>query len=383
MDLKPIPYGRQTILDEDVAAVVNVLKSDFLTQGPVVEQFEKAFAAYVGAKHAIAVTNGTAGLHLSAIALGVESGQTILTTPNTFVASANCIRYCGGELEFVDIDTQNFSLSLDLLEKRLRAFPNRYAGAVYVDFAGYPGDMLRLREIADRYGIWIIEDACHAVGAHRTLNKQRVFAGSGVADLSVFSFHPVKHIAMGEGGMITTNSDSLAAKVKLLRTHGITKDEALFQSKPDGPWYYEMQELGYNYRVSDILCALGLAQLGRIESNLKRRQVIAHAYMSQLEDLPLELPHQPDGIFHAFHLFVIQSEERDRLYAHLKANGINPQVLYIPVYRHPYYRRRYNIELETAEKYYSQSLALPMYHGLSDDQVSFVIRIIRDFFKSR
>lgn len=377
-----IPYGRQSITDEDIASVIEVLKSDFLTQGPSVELFEKKFAEYIGAKYAVAVTNGTAALHLAAMALDVGPGHKVLCTTNSFVASSNCVLYCGGEIEFVDIDSKNYCLDLDMLEKKLKSSPKgTYKGIVAVDFAGYPVNFERLKKIADDNGLWVIEDACHAVGATFVDSKGTLnFSGNGkYADIAVFSFHPVKHVATGEGGMITTNDPALYEKLKLLRTHGIIKNPSKI-SKVDGGWYYEMKELGFNYRISDILCALGVSQLSRIHSNLEARRKIAERYSKELAGV-VQVPVVENNLGHAYHLYVIQAQNRTELYNYLKANQIYCQVHYIPIHKQPYYVKRYGDQtLESAEKYYSQALSLPMYHSLTEEQQTYVIEKVKAFY---
>lgn len=382
--MKNIPYGRQEITDADIQAVVDVLRSDFLTQGPAVDQFEAEFCKFVGAPHSIAVTNGTAALHLAAMALNVGPGDRVLVTPNTFVASANCIRYCGAEVEFVDIDPDTFCIDLVALELKLKEKPPfYYKGIVCVDFAGFPVDFEKLRCLVKQFGLWIIEDACHALGAEfLTSDNIWVKAGAGqFADISVFSFHPVKHLATGEGGMITTADPQLAQKLRLLRSHGIVRDPNRLHENHGG-WYYEMQELGYNYRISDILCSLGVSQLQRIETNLQSRQNIASKYFSELKDLPLVLPKVNEKIRHAFHLFVIQTDRRKELYDYLREKGIYTQVHYIPVHMQPYYVNRYGRNtLPVVENYYRHALSLPMFHALGDEDQGRVIDALRSFYQ--
>ena len=277
---KPIPYGRQHITDEDIRAVIDTLKSDYLTQGPKIREFETKFAEYVGAQYAVAVNNATSGLHLAATALNVKPGDKVIVTPMTFAASANCIRYCGGEVVFCDIDKDTYLMDIRKLEAMLKASPRgTYKGIVPVDFAGYPLDLEEFRKLADEYGLWIIEDACHAPGGYFMDSKgKKQHCGNGrFADCAVFSFHPVKHIATGEGGMVTTNSKELYDKLCLYRTHGITKDPALLHEHHGG-WYYEMQELGYNYRLTDFQAALGISQLERAKAGLERRHEIVRRY---------------------------------------------------------------------------------------------------------
>lgn len=327
-----IPYGRQQITDEDIKAVVDTLQSDYLTQGPKILEFEQAFASYCGSRYAVAVSNGTAALHLSAMVLGVKAGDCVITTPNTFAASANCVRYCGGDIEFCDIDSRSYLLDLDKLEQILESSPKqKFTGIIPVDFAGYPIDSERLRAIANKYGLWIIQDSCHAPGAfyYDSNGAKQICGNNKYADLTVFSFHPVKHIATGEGGMITTNDEVLYEKLILYRTHGITKNPNLLVENHGG-WYYEMQELGFNYRITDFQAALGLSQLKRATLGLDRRHEIAKIYNEALSDLPIKIPFVEDNIFHAFHLYVIQVPNRLEFYNFLKLKGIFAQVHYIP-----------------------------------------------------
>jgi UDP-4-amino-4,6-dideoxy-N-acetyl-beta-L-altrosamine transaminase len=385
--MTPIPYGKQEITEDDIAVMVRALKSDYLTQGPMVGEFETAFAHRVGAQYAVAVNNATAALHLCAMALGVKPGQRVLCTPNTFIASSNAILYCGGTVEFVDIDNENFCIDLKLLEAKLSKAPRgTYAGVVSVDFAGYPVDLVELRKIADKHGIWIIEDACHAPGAEfRDSSGKWWFSGSGDhADLSVFSFHPVKHIATGEGGMITTNSKAHYEKLKLLRSHGITREQNEMTKPSEGGWYYQMIELGMNFRMPDLLCALGNSQLKRLTPNLERRREIADRYTRGLAGLPLKTPKVSENAKHAYHLYVIRTEKRKALYDYLKTKEIFAQVHYIPVHQQPYYEKTFGkVEMPVCEKYYAEALSLPMYHALTNEQQDRVISEVRNFFEKR
>jgi UDP-4-amino-4,6-dideoxy-N-acetyl-beta-L-altrosamine transaminase len=382
--MKPIPYGRQQITQEDITAVVETLQSDFLTQGPKIVEFEKKFAEYIGSRYAVAVANGTAALHLSALAVGVNQKSNVLTTPITFAASANCIRYCGGTVNFVDINPRTLLLDLDLLENKLNAAPRgTYHGIVAVDFAGMPVNLERLKEIADRYQLWVIEDACHAPGGYFTdSHGVKQLCGNGkFTELAIFSFHPVKHIACGEGGMITTNDKFLYEKLLLLRTHGITKDEKLLRENHGG-WYYEMQELGFNYRLTDFQAALGISQLSRAEEGLKRRIQIAEKYNYSLSHLPLKTFPPCKPALHAYHLYIIHTAKRKQLYDYLRTRQIYAQVHYIPVHKQPYYRSleiAHNIFPE-AEKYYDGCLSLPMYPSLTDEEQEYVITVIKNFF---
>lgn len=375
---KPIPYGRQNITDEDVAAVAEALRSDFLTQGPRIAQFEHDFAEYVGARYGVAVNNATAGLHLAARALGVKEGQRVIVTPMTFAASANCIRYCGGDVTFCDIDPDTYLMDTRKLEKMLDENPaGTFAGVVVVDFAGYPHNMEEVRRIADRHGLWIIEDACHAPGAWWTDSKgQRQLTGNSLfADCTVFSFHPVKHIATGEGGMVTTDSPEILRRLQLFRTHGITRDpEALTHC--DGGWYYEMQELGFNYRLTDIQAALGISQLKRADQGIARRREIARRYDEAFAGIDaIRTPFRGDGIQHAFHLYVIQVPDRRKLYDFLRSEGVLAQVHYAPVHLMPYYRQFgwTDGSLPVVEEYYRHCLSLPMFPTLTDEEQQYVI----------
>lgn len=417
-----IPYGKQNITQSDIDAVVEVLKSDYLTQGPVVKQFEDAFAQYVGAKYAVAVANGTAALHLNALALGVKPGDKVITTPITFAASANCVRYCGGEVVFADIDSETYLLDINAVRRLLEAAPKgTYAGLIPVDFAGRAVDLEAFRKLADEYGLWIIEDSCHSPGGYFTkANGEISKCGSGeFADLAIFSFHPVKHIAAGEGGMITTNNRELYQKLLMLRTHGITRDQDKFQNTLDfvigqppaaksqqptansewPAWYMEMQSLGYNYRISDINCALGLSQLRRAAEGLTRRQEIAARYHAAFKNIPqitdrnhesanrqppIANSQQPNANGHAYHLYVIETENRLELYNHLREHKIFAQIHYIPCHLMPYYREQgWNEgDLPNAEKYYQGCISLPMYPTLTEDEQLRVIQTITEFYGS-
>ncbi|MBD1397639.1 UDP-4-amino-4,6-dideoxy-N-acetyl-beta-L-altrosamine transaminase [Pontibacter sp. JH31] len=387
----PIPYGRQHITEVDIQAVVETLQSDFLTQGPKVAEFEQAFAQYVGAKYAVAVSNGTAALHLCAMALGVNEGSCVITTPITFVASANCVRYCGGTVEFCDIDPATALIDLDKLRQMVESKPKGYySGVIPVDFAGNPVNLEELRKLADEHGLWIIEDACHAPGGYFTDSRgERQLCGNGrYADLAIFSFHPVKHIATGEGGMVTTNDEELYKKLLLYRTHGITRDPALLEENHGG-WYMEMQALGYNYRMPDMLCALGISQLSRADEGLARRKEIAQVYDAAFEGFasiavlgtsPGALD-EKGGTGHAYHLYVIQVQDRKGLYDFLREHNIFAQVHYIPAHTMPYYRSLgyRKGDFPEAEHYYSQCLSLPMYPTLTADEQRFVIEKVKEF----
>ena len=380
--MTPIPYGRQNITQEDIDAVITTLQSDFLTQGPKIKDFEDAFAKYVGAKYAVAVSNGTAALHLCALALDVDKKSNVITTPITFAASANCIRYCGGHLTFVDIDPLSILLDLNQVEATLKKSRKKYDGIVAVDFAGLPVNLEEVRQIADKYGLWIIEDSCHAPGGHFTDSKGTIqTCGNGeYADLAIFSFHPVKHIATGEGGMITTNDEKLYNRLLKLRTHGITKDPALMIENHGG-WYMEMQDLGYNYRLTDFQAALGLTQLKRADAGLIRRREIAERYKKAFDGDP-SVKWQSSVIDgHAYHLYIIQVADRLGLYNYLKKHNIYAQIHYIPCHLMPYYKQFgwKKGDMPHAEKYYEQCISLPMYPTLTEDEQNFVIQKVLEF----
>lgn len=382
--MKPIPYGRQNITEEDIRVVVETLKSDYLTQGPKISEFEKKFSDYCNANYCSIVSNGTAALHLCALALGVKPGDRIITTPITFVASANGFRYCGAEIDFCDIDEKTYTLDLDKLEKKLLKKPKGYyKGVVVVDFAGYPANMEKLRTIADKYGLWIVEDACHSPGGYFVDSKgEKQICGNGkYSDLTVFSFHPVKHIATGEGGAITTNNIELHKKVQLYRTHGITKEAELLNEN-HGAWYYEMQELGFNYRITDFQAALGISQLSRANQGIERRNEIAKKYNEAFSKIEkINTPYVEDNIFHAYHLYVIQVEDRLGLYNYLRSQNIFAQVHYVPVHLMPYYKQFgwKEGDMLIAENYYKHCLSLPMYPTLTNEEQDCVIKYIIDF----
>lgn len=378
-----IPYGRQYITDDDINAVVKALKSDFLTQGPEIPNFEKAFAEYIGCKYAIAVSNGTAALHLCAMAMDVNKSSRVITTPITFAASANCVRYCDGEVYFADIDPKTYLLDINKVRALLEKHPKGYfQGIIPVDFAGNAVNLEEFRKLADEFGCWIIEDACHAPGGFFTDSKgvKQNCGNSQFADLAIFSFHPVKHIACGEGGMITTNDETLYHKILKLRTHGITKDPNLMH-KNDGGWYYEMQELGYNYRITDFQAALGTSQLKKADAGLARRKEIAKNYFEAFKN-NFKIKGQSgfvDG--HAYHLYIIEVENRKELYDFLRSKDIFCQVHYIPVHTLPYYQSLgwKQGDFTNAGNYYKGCLSLPMYPTLTTEEQTFVIEQINSF----
>ena len=383
--MKKIPYGRQHITNEDIQAVVEVLKSDYLTQGPHIAEFEQAFADYIGVKYAVAVSNGTAALHLCTLAIGVKKGDRVITTPITFIASANCVRYADGEVIFSDIDPETYLLDINKVRQLLESAPKGYyKGIIPVDFAGRAVDLEAFRKLADEYGCWIIEDACHAPGGYFTDSKGvRQNCGNGnYADLAIFSFHPVKHIACGEGGMITTNNKDLYDRVRNLRTHGIQQRPELRQYN-HGVWYYEMQELGYNYRITDIQSALGISQLKRAKAGLERRKEIATVYEDAFQEKTFIRGQSGVVGGHAYHLYIVEFEDRDRLINHLREQNIFAQVHYIPVHLMPYYRQFgwKDGDLPMAEEYYKHCLSIPMYPTLTEKEQITVIETIIKFYE--
>ena len=383
--MKKIPYGRQHITEEDIEAVNKILRSDWLTQGPTIPAFEKAFADYVGAKYAVAVANGTAALHLNAIALNVNPGDKVITTPVTFVATANCIKYCGGEVVFSDIDPETYLLDIVKVRKILEADKNKeIKGIIPVNFAGRVVDMEVFRQLADEFNCWIIEDACHSPGGYFiNSKKEKVNAGSGrYADLAIFSFHPVKHIAAGEGGMITTNDEKLYKRILNLRTHGIQQDysKRIFD---DALWYYEMHELGYNYRLTDIQAALAISQLSRAKEGIAKRKTIAENYFQVFKDEKYVKGQSGNVEGHAYHLYVIEVERRKELHKYLRNQNIYAQIHYVPVHLMPYYRDQgwKEGDLPVSEKYYSTCISLPVFPTLTDEEQNFVVSSIQEFYK--
>lgn len=371
-----IPYGRQDINEDDIATVVKVLRSDFLTQGPVVPEFELAVATHCGAKYAVAVNSGTSALHIACLALGVGPGDIVWTSPITFVASANCARYCGADVDFVDIDPRTYNLSAARLAEKLE----RAAAAgklpkvvIPVHLCGQPCEMAAIQALAQRYGFRTIEDASHAIGGRY---KGEPIGSSRYSDITVFSFHPVKTITSGEGGMALTNDAALANLMVRLRSHGITRYAGDMTHAPDGPWYYQQLELGFNYRMTDIHAALGLSQLQRLDQFVARRHALAARYDQLLKNLPIITPWQHEDSYSGFHLYVIRlvldsmKVSHREVFERLRVAGIGVNLHYIPVYRHPYYASKAFKpgDFPEAERYYAEAITLPMYPGLTEEQ---------------
>jgi hypothetical protein len=383
--MKKIPYGKHDITQEDIDAVVNVLKSESLTQGPSILKFEKKFSKYIGSSYAVAVSNGTAALHLCALSLKVQPGDKVITSPITFAATANCIKYCGGEIIFSDIERDTYLLDINEVRKLLIAdIKKEIKGIIPVNFAGRVIDMEAFRNLADEFGCWLIEDACHSPGGS-FINSlgEKVQAGSGkYADLAIFSFHPVKHIAAGEGGMITTNKKELYDKLLTLRTHGIQQnaDKRIFD---DSLWYYEMQELGYNYRLTDIQAALGNSQLKRANEGIVRRRQIADLYKKSFIDCPNIVDrNEMTSNNHAYHLYVIEVDKRKELYHYLRENNIFTQVHYVPLHLMPFYRQFgwKEGDFPNSEDYYKKCISLPMYPTLKFLEQEQIINLINEYF---
>lgn len=379
-----IPYGRQSISQADIDAVVAVLQSDWLTQGPSIERFEQAMASSCQAAHAIAVSNATAALHIACLALDLGPGDWLWTSPNTFVASANCALYCGAQVDFVDIDPHTLNLDVQALAtklaqaQRLGRLPKV---VVPVAFAGQSCDMAGIRELAERYGFKVIEDASHAVGASYL---GRPVGCGDYADITVFSFHPVKIITTGEGGLLTTQDEQLAERLLRLRSHGITRDPALMTQPSEGPWYYQQLELGYNYRITDIQAALGLSQLTRLSAFVARRRALAARYDELLAGLPLTLPVAQPGAESAWHLYPVRlhlhalQRDHQQVFTALREAGIGVNLHYIPVHLQPYYRGLGFAagDFPEAERYYREAISLPLYPDMTDEQQEQVVQAL-------
>jgi len=372
------PYSRQEITDADIAAVTDALRGSLITQGPYLEKFEAAFGAFLGGVDVIACNNGTAALHLAYMALGLGPERGLLTTPITFLATANAARMLGAPVVFADVDPETGNLDPKAVRKTLAASPVRIGAIAAVHLAGRPCDMPALRRSADAYGCALVEDACHAPGAvYFDATGTRHFAGGAThADIACFSFHAVKHIAMGEGGAVTTRRPELARRIRLLRTHAMVRDPGLFRNAPeaDAPWYYEAAEVGFNYRLTDFQCALGLSQLERIQESLAARRRIASLYDRLFANVPgLRVPRSPQDVEeHAWHLYPLAIDfagrrtTRARVMSELARRGIGTQVHYIPLYLQPYYREQGHRRLPNADRYYERTLSIPMYPLLTD-----------------
>ncbi len=384
-----IPYGRQSINQADINAVISVLRSDMITQGPTVERFEKTLANYCWAEFGVAVNSATSALHIACLALDVGKGDIVWTSPVSFVASSNCALYCGAEIDFIDIDPNSYNISVNALEEKLQTA--KKSGklpkvVIPVHLSGLPCDMRNIRRLAKQYGFKVIEDASHAIGG-RYLNEP--IGSCHYSDITVFSFHPVKIITSAEGGMAMTNTPELATRMQRLRSHGITKDSQLMTHEPDGSWYYQQIELGFNYRMSDLHAALGISQLQRIDKFVERRHEIATLYDNQLTDLPLHLPFQATDSYSALHLYIVRLDTTNHAFDHaqvfeaLRAKNIGINLHYIPIHKQPYYQKLgfRDGQFPEAERYYQQAFSLPIFPEMTDRQHSQVCDALLEVFQ--
>lgn len=368
-----IPYGRQTIDDNDIQAVIDVLKSDYLTTGPKITEFEKKVADYVGAKYAVAVNSGTAALHIACLAAGIKEGDEVITSPITFAASSNCVLYCGGTPVFADIDEETYNIASEEIEKKLT---DKTKAIIPVHYTGQPCDMDRIWAIAKAHNLIVIEDAAHALGA----SYKGKMIGSQ-SDMTCFSFHPVKPITTGEGGMVVTNNEELYKRLVLFRSHGITREDDLM-TENQGGWYYQQLELGYNYRITDISCALGCSQMDKLDAFLEKRRDIARRYDQAFAGIEgVMTPKQMDDCESGWHLYMIQVENRKEIFDKLREVGIGVNVHYIPVYQHPYYQRNGYDKCccKNAELFYSRAISLPIYPTFTEEQQQYVIDKVIEF----
>ena len=382
-----ISYGKQSIDQSDIEAVVKVLKGDWLTQGPAVDAFENDLKHYFGANHACAVANGTAALHLIGLALGWQSEDVVITTPITFLATANCIVYSGATPDFVDIDPATYTIDPNQVEEKVKAYQligNKVKAVIGVDYAGHPCDWKSLREIANKYDFQLVNDNCHALGASYYGEKQYAVK---YADVVTQSYHPVKHITTGEGGAVLTNDPSIDEKIRRLRTHGMTKDPDQLESSY-GPWYYEMHDMGYNYRISDFQCALGINQLKKLDKFVQKRREVSDFYNKSFSSYNnIIIPEANSYIDHSYHLYPLQIDfdkltiKKTTFFEKLKTSGIKLQVHYIPIHFQPYYKKRFGLKEKTflnAEKFYLNEVSLPIYYNLNNKDLKFIIEQIKN-----
>lgn len=370
-----IPYGRQLIDEDDVQAIVDVLRSDYLTTGPKISEFEKAMCEYTGAKYAVAIANGTAALHAACFAAGIGPGDEVITTPITFAASSNCVLYCGGTPVFADINPTTYNIDPADIRRKIT---DKTKAIIPVHFTGQPCEMDEIHAIAKEYELIVIEDAAHALGADYKGKK----IGS-MSDMTTFSFHPVKHITTGEGGMIMTNDEKLYERLVLFRSHGITRNEDLM-IKNEGGWYYEQLDLGFNYRITDIQCALGISQLKKLDRFVNRRRELVKRYNEAFKNVEgIVCPQQADGCNNSWHLYVAQVENRKEVYDKLREVGIYANVHYIPVYKHPYYQKHgyANVCCKNAEALYTHMISLPLYPDLTYEEQNVVVNYIMSLIK--
>lgn len=381
-----IYYGKQFIDEQDINAVIEVLKSDFLTQGPVIENFEKAVAEYCGVKYAVAVTNATSALHIACLAVGLDRGDMLWTSPITFTASANCGRYCGADVDFVDIDDSTYNMSISALKEKLEKSKIKPKVVVPVHLAGQSCEMQEIYDLSKQYGFTVIEDASHAIGADY---KDTKVGCCKYSDMTVFSFHPVKIITTGEGGMVLTNNEELYKKLTLYRSHCITRDENLMTKEADGPWYYQQIGLGFNYRMTELQAALGLSQLAKVDKFVARRRRLAERYNELLKDLPLKLPYQNPDTDSSWHLYIVSvdfnkiKKTKKQIFAEMKAKGVCLNLHYIPVHTQPYFQNLgfKNGDFPVSEKYYEEAFTLPLYYSLTDEQQEYVVSALKEVLK--
>lgn len=382
-----IPYGKQSINQSDIDSVVEVLQSDFLTQGPKVPEFESCVARYCGSEFGIAVNSATSALHLSCLALGVGEGDLVWTSATSFVASANCARYCGAKVDFLDIDLETLNIDIPLFREKLLVSKNNNSipkVVIVVHMAGQPCDMKSIFDLSKEFGFKIIEDASHAIGSAYNGKKT---GSCCYSDITVFSFHPVKVITTAEGGLALTNDESIAKKIQLLRSHGVTRDESLFEYENRGSWYYEQIELGFNYRMTDIQAALGVEQMNRLDHFVQIRNSIAGEYNNRLAELPLILPQVSVECFSSFHLYIIQlrnQSEHGKIFESLREHGVGVNLHYTPIYLQPYYQ---NFGFRSgycpnSETYASRAISLPMHPGLTEEDISLVVNTIEKVIQS-
>ncbi|WP_228058085.1 UDP-4-amino-4,6-dideoxy-N-acetyl-beta-L-altrosamine transaminase [Nostoc sp. LEGE 12447] len=383
-----IPYGKQDISQQDIDAVIEILRSDWITQGPAIERFEQAVANYCGVKYAVAVSSATAALHIACLAAGLEQGDILWTSPNTFVASANCGLYCGAKVDFVDIDPNTYNLSIDELERKLTSAEKQGClptVLIPVHFAGQSCEMEQIAALSQRYGFKIIEDASHAIGGSY---QTQPIGSCQFSDIAVFSFHPVKIITTGEGGMVLTNQEELYQRLIRLRSHGITRNSDLMQGESHGAWYYQQLELGFNYRMTDIQAALGASQIQRLNEFVERRWFLANRYNQLLQDLPLMLPWQHPDTESSRHLYVIRlkldkiSKTHQQVFQELRQQEIGVNLHYIPVHIQPYYQKlgfRWG-DFPQVEKYYQEAISLPLYYSLTQEDQDRVVRTLQRIF---
>ena len=373
-----VNYGKQSIDNDDINAVIEALKSDFLTQGPIIDIFEKKLAKYCGSRYAVSFNNGTSALHIANIILGTDKSSVVATTPVTFLATANSIIYCGGKVEFVDISLKNFNIDIDKLEEKLKS--KKISGIIIVHLGGELADLEKIKKLSKKYKAWIIEDACHALGGkwYDSKGKKRKVGDCSFSDITTLSFHPVKHITTGEGGAILTNNKKLYERAKLLRSHGMYKDKKWFNKRP---WFYEMREIGYNYRITDFQAALGISQLKKSNHWTAKRMKLVKYYDKNFKTIKEIIPQDHNFEFkNSYHLYIVLAEKRDQLFNYLRKNGFNCQIHYIPIYKQPFYSGNNKDSFPNSDIYYKKSISLPLFPSLQKKHQDKLISLIRDFY---